>query len=467
MPLASFDTPVPVGHLTGTFDAVAVTQIRATAIGQGGTDPYFQIAELEVYLTAGQTVLLTDGYDYLRDVTTTSTGSTNSVAWANVAGTGNDLKDINFQSHVKALDLSPLGGNRAFLTYSFVEPVPVNQATLGGYHGQYWANWELYTANGDTMPPLQSLAASDSQTIQDAGWTLQHVQVAGEQADSFVLANPGDYKYVAVVWNVQGGAEVELELRGAFTGPKVAMFVVSDQSTGSTLVTNEALVNVAITTDPTDAVGMYLITDTADQPFPDDPGWAGLPSTFAIMGAEREVTLHAWFKDDATGSINGKDATILYSTAVPVVSNIVITATPGDPTSATVAWDTSIAAEGSVIQKPIAAGATETTFPDPENELRITHSVLMTGLTEGVNNKVTIVNSEVVGPTVYWLTKWPILGDANMDCQVNILDLIFIRNKLNQDPNSGNNWQANVNNDTAINILDLIYVRNKLNTRCP
>jgi len=58
-------------------------------------------------------------------------------------------------------------------------------------------------------------------------------------------------------------------------------------------------------------------------------------------------------------------------------------------------------------------------------------------------------------------------GDANADCVVNILDLIFVRNRLNQDVETGDNWMADVNSDGKINILDLIYVRNRLNTRCP
>jgi len=62
---------------------------------------------------------------------------------------------------------------------------------------------------------------------------------------------------------------------------------------------------------------------------------------------------------------------------------------------------------------------------------------------------------------------WPIPGDANLDCKVNILDLIYVRNMLAQDPTSGDNWQANVNGDDKINILDLIFVRNRLNTKCP
>ena len=69
---------------------------------------------------------------------------------------------------------------------------------------------------------------------------------------------------------------------------------------------------------------------------------------------------------------------------------------------------------------------------------------------------------------VYMHVRWrPIPGDVNFDCRVNILDLIFVRNRLNQDVATGDNWQADINGDTRINILDLIAVRNKLNTTCP
>ena len=52
--------------------------------------------------------------------------------------------------------------------------------------------------------------------------------------------------------------------------------------------------------------------------------------------------------------------------------------------------------------------------------------------------------------------------DANGDGRVNILDMILVRNRLNQDPFSGDNWKADVNRDGRINILDLFYVRNRL-----
>ena len=62
---------------------------------------------------------------------------------------------------------------------------------------------------------------------------------------------------------------------------------------------------------------------------------------------------------------------------------------------------------------------------------------------------------------------WPTPCDTNLDCKVDVLDLIFTRNRLNQPVASGNNWQADVNRDTRINLLDLILVRNKLGAKCP
>jgi len=57
-------------------------------------------------------------------------------------------------------------------------------------------------------------------------------------------------------------------------------------------------------------------------------------------------------------------------------------------------------------------------------------------------------------------------GDANLDCRVNILDLIFIRNRINEPVDSNDKKQADVNADGRINILDLIFVRNKLAAEC-
>jgi len=57
-------------------------------------------------------------------------------------------------------------------------------------------------------------------------------------------------------------------------------------------------------------------------------------------------------------------------------------------------------------------------------------------------------------------------GDLNDDCNINILDLIRIRNVLGQDPTTGENWRADLSKDGRINLLDLILTRNGLGTRC-
>jgi len=175
------------------------------------------------------------------------------------------------------------------------------------------------------------------------------------------------------------------------------------------------------------------------------------------------VALYAWAKDDAGNIGGGRTASILFSTATPAVSSVAV-ADNGDGT-ATATWTTDIPAQGGLNYGEVAmSGATPNSAV--ENALGISHSVAFP-IAAGKNCKIILVNNEVAADPFYWPLKWPIEGDANQDCRVNILDLIFIRNKLNQDVGTGDNWKADVNGDTRINILDLIYVRNKLNTQCP
>ena len=65
------------------------------------------------------------------------------------------------------------------------------------------------------------------------------------------------------------------------------------------------------------------------------------------------------------------------------------------------------------------------------------------------------------------VAAYNLFGDVNGDCSVNILDLIFIRNRLNQPVTSGDNILADVTKDNRINILDLILVRGQLGAACP
>ena len=68
--------------------------------------------------------------------------------------------------------------------------------------------------------------------------------------------------------------------------------------------------------------------------------------------------------------------------------------------------------------------------------------------------------SEVVPITVH---NQP-LGDANDDLTVNLLDLIYVRERLGQDVASNGNWKCDVNEDGSINVLDLIAARRNMGT---
>ena len=71
------------------------------------------------------------------------------------------------------------------------------------------------------------------------------------------------------------------------------------------------------------------------------------------------------------------------------------------------------------------------------------------------------VNGDNTALAVYHLR-----GDANRDCKVNVLDLIYVRNRLRGPVRTADNWQADLIRDDEINILDLIYVRNHLGAEC-
>jgi len=61
---------------------------------------------------------------------------------------------------------------------------------------------------------------------------------------------------------------------------------------------------------------------------------------------------------------------------------------------------------------------------------------------------------------------WLLYGDATFDWTVDVVDLIFVRNRLGKDINTGDNRRADVNEDGVLDILDLVYVRNRLGTDC-
>ncbi|HUS58698.1 MAG TPA: DNRLRE domain-containing protein [Planctomycetota bacterium] len=61
-----------------------------------------------------------------------------------------------------------------------------------------------------------------------------------------------------------------------------------------------------------------------------------------------------------------------------------------------------------------------------------------------------------------------IVGDVNRDLAVNVLDLILVRNHLNQNPNQDlETFRCDVNGDGYVNVLDTILVRDRLYQQVP
>ena len=61
---------------------------------------------------------------------------------------------------------------------------------------------------------------------------------------------------------------------------------------------------------------------------------------------------------------------------------------------------------------------------------------------------------------------WSIPGEVTGDCKVDILDMLHIRNHLNEDVATDDNWKLDVTQDGKIDILDMLVVRDNLDAQC-
>ncbi|HEY8665728.1 MAG TPA: PEP-CTERM sorting domain-containing protein [Tepidisphaeraceae bacterium] len=199
-----------------------------TTAPSGVAGNYFYVNELRLNEPTGQSVDTGDGFNFLRDKATvqgnSSSVSNTSTVWAN--SNGGDVANGTYNDALNAQTNSTAGGNRAFKSITLDASYGMSYAHLGFYHAQTWNNFELYTADGASMPATQALSANDPATIQAAGWTLQFQQGAttvGAQAN-MPFNTPGSYKYMLLVWNVQGDASSELEV---FNVPEPASIAVA------------------------------------------------------------------------------------------------------------------------------------------------------------------------------------------------------------------------------------------------
>lgn len=325
-------------------------------------------------------------------------------------------------------------------------------------------------------------------------------------------------------YGVGTGGAAEVYLYGE-PAADVMEFEVADRTSGSTLIINSPTVDVmAFTADPAGGeITHYQITQTKVAPAVDDTGWQEfVPQTYTIAGvplaaAGVQMDLVGWVKT-AAGEVGGSIPQRIFYTSLTLAevpkdemqvsasaedegsAENTINGNAGDLWSALEPpqWLTidlgdnylvgyfEYLARQNVLSgrmqeynvyvtddpgtrgEPVASGEWSNSLYRQGTPLTTTRGryVILEGLSS-YSYTGSIGAAEVwVYATSGSIRWWPVDGDANLDCEVNILDMIFIRNRLNQDPETDDNWRADVNQDGKINILDMIFVRNVLNNRC-
>ncbi|NQT20746.1 MAG: right-handed parallel beta-helix repeat-containing protein, partial [Planctomycetes bacterium] len=84
---------------------------------------------------------------------------------------------------------------------------------------------------------------------------------------------------------------------------------------------------------------------------------------------------------------------------------------------------------------------------------------------DGVSDLDVLMAGNRTARAVYTPT-WPITGDVNGDCVVNILDMLFVRNTFLRDIATADNWRADVNSDGTIDVIDMLIVRDSIKDEC-
>jgi len=259
-------------------------------------------------------------------------------------------------------------------------------------------------------------------------------------------------------------------LKAKFTGlrPEITEFTVTGD-TASELYTRTAQVDVVLTANPSNPEGtmvgwMVTETDYAEPPAVDDPNWELTSPTTAPIGAApgSVVTLYAWVID-SDGQASKAEATILYQPQDPVISNLVIEVIEPEGIDALVTWTTQVPAYGNI--STLSPGYDEWVHTEIVGPTSSHSAIFYRGLPDDIHQIVIRCNATTLEIT------WPFpdvvypTGDANQDCMVDLLDLVYVRNQLFTEIDE-NNATADVNEDEAIDLQDLIEVRNNLGAEC-
>jgi len=313
----------------------------------------------------------------------------------------------------------------ACITINFInEP-----ATSEHYYGLRWKN--------GTIAGLQQFV--DNGQIQ---WT--------SNIGNPTIFDEGDYVYLGFM----GG------------DAKVTELTLSDIATGSTLFTSSDTVRVSVVAEPAEGESIEAYKVEWDVV---EPVWVDVTSdsfTFdhylegAVFYEGSTITLRVHVRDTA-GNTAYRDASIFYEPTPPVISDFAITDLGAN--QAQISWKTlNVASYSWVVLQPRIAGDTITAS---SAERRTEHSFTVTLVEDVQYNVYAHSNAVVSGPHVYPDMEWQLYADADQNCKVDLLDLVYVRNRLFETV-TPENESADVNDDGFIDLEDLIEVRNNLGAVC-
>jgi len=241
----------------------------------------------------------------------------------------------------------------------------------------------------------------------------------------------------------------------------ILSFSVADASTGSSVFTNSAIVNVTLVVEG--QFTGYFLSESGPAPAAGDPRWASVaPTTYTITGAQGYVDITAYVIDPA-GNVSEAMASIYFSTSVPVASSISV-ANNGDGT-ATVTWLTDIPALGVVVSTS-QSGIVQIA---QESGIGTSHSVMLADVDLSQSYLIAVVSNEIPSQPFYW-PREPLRPPQRLIdqcpqfwCRISVITLIGIRNRLGQEGSEA--FCFDVNEDGKVNVLDLIVARNMLGTQ--
>ena len=353
--------------------------------------------------------------------------------------------------------------------------------------------WDTGLANPNGNEPLPSLPAyltvrveADVAPLADAGgpYTIDEgspLTLAGSGSDANLAGDP-----LMFTWDLDNDGVFD----DAFGETPTHTFMQNGVFTITLKVSDSLLEATSSATVTVNDLG----PTAAFSWLPEVPAeGAAVQFTSAATSSPDTIALYEW---DFAGLASGNGQNPSFTFPDDGVYPVTLTVTDSDGSIDSVTHDVTVTAVGPAARNDIATVppnnapnainvlANDTWLPGPAEVLTIisvtdgAHGTVAitggTGLTfkpasryQGTDQfTYTIEDEDSLTSTATVNVTVKLAGDANRDCSVNVLDLIFVRNRLNQPVGTGDNWKADVNGDGKINVLDLIYSRNRLNAKC-